>query len=90
MKWLGSITDSMYTNLSKLCEIVTDREAWCAAAYGVTRVSHKLVTKPTTNNREKKIILILRDKEAFANIQLTLMIKAHIQLVFVVQLLTHF
>ena len=37
MKWLGSITDSMYTNLSKLHEIVTDREAWCAAAYGATQ-----------------------------------------------------
>ena len=67
-----------------------DRGAWWATVHGITRVSHKLVTKPTTNNREKKIILILRDKEAFANIQLTLMIKAHIQLFFVVQLLTRF
>ena len=37
MKWLSSITDSMYTNLSKLHEIVMDREAWCAAAYGATQ-----------------------------------------------------
>ena len=29
-----SITDSMNTNLSKLQEIVKDREAWCAAAHG--------------------------------------------------------
>ena len=37
MKRLGSITDSVYTNLSKLHDIVKDREAWCAAAYGVTK-----------------------------------------------------
>ena len=37
MKRLGSITDSMYTNVSKLHDIVKDREAWCAAAYGVTQ-----------------------------------------------------
>ena len=37
MKRLGSITDSVYTNLSKLHDIVKDREAWCAAAYGVTQ-----------------------------------------------------
>ena len=37
MGWLGSITNSMGMNLSKLWEIVEDREAWCAAGHGVTK-----------------------------------------------------
>jgi len=37
MRWLGSITDSMDMNLSKLWEIVKDREAWRAAIHGVTK-----------------------------------------------------
>ena len=34
VRWLDSITDSMHMNLSKLQEIVKDREAWHAAGYG--------------------------------------------------------
>ena len=53
IRWLDSITDSRDMSLSKLWEIVKDREAWCAAVHGAAESD--MTPQPNNNKLKKKI-----------------------------------
>ena len=57
MSWLDGIINSMDMSLSKLWEIVMDREAWCAAVHGVTKqLNNKHIFKATLICNLKQLI----------------------------------
>ena len=67
MRWLDGITDSMDMSLSKLQEIVKDREAWCAAIHGVAKNRTQLsdgttgIRKGVTEPRLKTPYLLIME-----------------------------
>ena len=54
MKWLDGITNSMDMNLSKLPQIVKDREAWRAAVHAVAQGSERSLLAPITSPVHKQ------------------------------------
>ena len=60
MRRLNGITKSMHMSLSKLREILKDREAWCSVVHGVSNVGHDLATEQQQYSLNYTVVQRLR------------------------------